>query len=303
MILIFGIYNRSGTNYLFDLLRLHPQCAITQTELWEDYLLAHTDIIEDYIRQTQKHWNKDWYENAPILRKQLYKSLSEVLQQSAPAQEHEQILSKTPSTLCIDKVFDVFPQAHVIVIVRNAKAVVESGVKSFNWKYENALRIWHQSALRILRFREKNEHFLLVKYEDLFSDTTTKLQEILQFCKLDATKYNWDAMKKLPIRGSSTLTQKTDKVHWQAVEKTANFNPLARANHWSRWQNYRYHWLCAETEKALGYKIEPIAKSPLYYSYNVLADAYHKTRFFWHKLKLIAKSSRQIFASNPFAGK
>src|SRR5262245_36511779 len=57
-IFIIGIRSRSGTNYLSDLLRLHPDCWDIPRPIWEDYILTHADLVARYARSTYSHWHR-----------------------------------------------------------------------------------------------------------------------------------------------------------------------------------------------------------------------------------------------------
>ena len=44
---ILGIMARSGTNYLFRLLDLHPDCA-GPGPIWEDCFVRHSELLETF---------------------------------------------------------------------------------------------------------------------------------------------------------------------------------------------------------------------------------------------------------------
>src|SRR5271157_117596 len=58
-IFIAGILPRSGTNFLYQLLSLHPDCQVARV-IWEDFLLAHADLIVRYAETVQQHWGRTW---------------------------------------------------------------------------------------------------------------------------------------------------------------------------------------------------------------------------------------------------
>ena len=47
-IFILGISQRSGTNFLFDLLCLHPDCGAPSIK-WEDFLVDKSDLLVRYV--------------------------------------------------------------------------------------------------------------------------------------------------------------------------------------------------------------------------------------------------------------
>ena len=58
-IYIVGISPRSGTNFLYDLLRLHPAVDVAQT-VSEDFLLFGAHHLQDYIARVAGRWDQDW---------------------------------------------------------------------------------------------------------------------------------------------------------------------------------------------------------------------------------------------------
>src|SRR3989304_7256322 len=64
-IFIMGIMRRSGTNYLYDLLDLHPDCS-ARGPIFEDYLLAGADLLVNYANNLYKYWNPNWEVNKKI---------------------------------------------------------------------------------------------------------------------------------------------------------------------------------------------------------------------------------------------
>jgi hypothetical protein len=50
---------RSGTNFLYDLICLHPDCARVEA-IWEDFALARADRLQDYASAVAAAWHGDW---------------------------------------------------------------------------------------------------------------------------------------------------------------------------------------------------------------------------------------------------
>jgi hypothetical protein len=57
--IILGILQRSGTNYLWNLLDQHPACARVVT-IGEDFLLANADRLEDFVGSVTGYWDAKW---------------------------------------------------------------------------------------------------------------------------------------------------------------------------------------------------------------------------------------------------
>ncbi len=77
-------------------------------------------------------------------------------------------MAKTPSVKNL-QLLNVMPIGKSVVIVRDGRAVVESGMRSFGWSFDAAARMWTRGADTIMQAQEQGVEFLLVRYEDLVS--------------------------------------------------------------------------------------------------------------------------------------
>ena len=81
-------------------------------------------------------------------------------------------------------IFQLFPQARLLILVRDGRSVVESTVKSFGTSYELSMQRWAEAARIILEFQKNNQNksgnFLIVRYEDLLDNLEKELIRILK---------------------------------------------------------------------------------------------------------------------------
>jgi len=274
-IFILGIVQRSGTNYLNNLLLKHPDVR-SPGIVWEDFYLAPADYLNAYAASLELRWNNNWTMQlqaalgpGAVLRhlgdglirlmESQYRHCVETGKQAPPSGEPISLVTATPNTRNLDQFFKLFPDTAPLLIVRDGRAVVESGVRSFNWDYEEAMRMWVDSGQRILDFCNQPEHvgrYLLTRYETLYLDTRNEMRRILDFLKLDCGRFDFDACNTLGVMGSSELKQAEGaSLHWKYVEKPKDFNPLARASNWSEPLRQRYLYLADQTMVALGYEL------------------------------------------------
>src|SRR3979409_629177 len=59
-IFILGIAHRSGTNYLHDLIRLHPACEPASSVLEKVFALANAHLLLRYADGVARFWKKRW---------------------------------------------------------------------------------------------------------------------------------------------------------------------------------------------------------------------------------------------------
>lgn len=259
-IFILGILPRSGTNFLFDLLQLHPECGRTPP-IWEDYFVRHIDQLVHYLEDVSSHWSPRKGVDAEVIESVFHTFGEAIMSFLASRNPTHRIVIKTPRVDNLAEFPRFFPEAPLLIIVRDGRAVVESGVNTFGWRHEWAMREWTRAGKIIRAFDEQhcggNSSYLIVRYEDLWGSLETEIVRILDFLNLDTSCYDLDAARNLPIRGSSTLSESGAKeVHWKPMEKNAAFDPMSRWRHWGRMRHERFNWLAGDTMVALGYTLQ-----------------------------------------------
>ena len=258
-IFVLGITGRSGTNYLRDLIAVHPQCVTAKAPIWEDFLLDQVKPLLEYAERLQGKW-ASWGDGAGS---DLLPVMGEALTAYLSPDSGRHLVTKTPSVRNLDRFFDVFPSARLVIIVRDPRSVVESAVKSFDADYEGWARDWARGAARILEFRRRSwgddrvHH--LVRYEDVIEDMRGTLTALFTTIGLDVAVYDFAEAENLPVRGSSQLASDGD-MHWQPVTRSSDFDPLRRWEHWPTGRLQRVEWIAGPAMEALGY--ERIAEQP-----------------------------------------
>ena len=258
-IFILGISQRSGTNYLHDLLRKHPDSYSPGT-IWEDFFIHYSDLLIQYSDSVFKRWK--WKEGKveKHVKTSLYRSLGDGLVSFLSSQgSGMRLITKTPSVVNIHNFFLLFPEAYLLVLVRDGRAVVESRVKTFSESYDSAIHRWATAAETILKFDCKNKaitpNYLIVKYEDLWNDAETELRKIFSFVGLDDQLYDFDSALNLPVRGSSVFHgNQNSQVHWKPLPRTPEFDPTKRWKHWNRFLHEKFNYIAGKQLMQLGYK-------------------------------------------------
>ena len=282
-IFVLGITERSGTNFLFHLLCLHP-CCEHGGPIWESEPIRHLDHLARYTSAVYKSWNPEWQVDSAIgpeavLRRDLGDAVVRYLNRQMPdgvsveapeADLHpvRRLVTKMPSVRGLPVFFDFFPHARLIVLVRDGRAVVESGIRTFGWDFEAASRAWADAARTVLDFlgsqATRETQYLLVRYEDLVEETEHTLRHILEFLELPAAEFDFEAAKRLPVFGSSDVREVgTRSMHWDAVPRQTDFNPTTRWHDWRPARQDRFLWLAGVGLKHLGYPAQRRCRSGL----------------------------------------
>jgi protein-tyrosine sulfotransferase len=256
-IFIHGILPRSGTNFLWDLLLLHPDCARGREPVNEDGFLEHSDHLVEFVKTVRSSWDPIWGTFGADLPDRLCEALGYGLVSFLWTDRSRRLVAKSPNTRNLDRFFAFFPHARLLILVRDGRSVVQSAMDTFGWSFDRACRDWSEGARTILRFQQAEsarvEHWHVVRYEDLIDDPETQLRSIFEFLDLDPARYDFEAARNLPVRGSSAFGRKSGKVHWTAVAKDASFDPKERWRSWSAGQLARFEWLAGEELAEWGY--------------------------------------------------
>jgi hypothetical protein len=177
-IFICGIAPRSGTNYLRGLLSLHPDCGLFP--IYEDFFIRMSGHLQRYAEITAEACSAQKNYQA-----QLMKSIGDGLVRLIQAQDPDkQIVLKTPTPVGIEHFESLFPGARLLLIVRDARDVIHSAMKSFDRPLADALQSWTTGADAILNFLNgpaSKRHVLLIHYETLFQNPEEELRRILAF--------------------------------------------------------------------------------------------------------------------------
>ncbi len=261
-IYILGVSPRSGTNFLFDLIRLHPALDVADT-VQEDFLLFGAEHLKEYITRVSSRWDTGWGMSENDVTELLESMGDAGLQFLRRRQGHpeKRLLTKTPEVHNLPVFFDLFPEAQPIIIVRDGRAVVESKMKSFDAEFAKACQAWATAAQLILDFKRKTppDKFRLVRYEDLYQQTHDVVRSLLEYLHLDPADYPFEKIDDLPVRGSSVHFGESGELDWTPVPKTDAFNPLERFSHWTFRQHTEFNLLAGEQMRWLGYALqEPV---------------------------------------------
>lgn len=328
-IFILGIAPRSGTNYLHDLIRNHRDCDSGSAFLEEDHLIANAHLLISYIEGVSRWWKKRWGPEelqaekdalAEELGRGLVSFLASQLEmrkraagKTSAGETPRRLVTKTPSVKNIGLFHKFFPAARLVVLVRDGRSVVESSAKTFDHPYGFAAREWARAAQIIQDFQAEHpgEAYLLVRYEDLYSNVERELRRIFDYLGLDPDTYDYAAAENMPVRGSSTLRRNGTStrqswvgkgIHWNPVEKPADFNPVDRWSNWSRAKHERFNWLAGDRLSRFGYASKTYPRGGwLFAAWNVVLDVSHLESAVWlmrralRRLKNIS-SMKELFA-------
>lgn len=211
------------------------------------------------------------------------------------ATKNKRILCRAPLPFGAINHSKLFPGARVILIIRNGQDLTESHLRSFNYRFEYVVRKWLKGMREIEKIRDTSsaEQVIILKYEELYTDTKAQMRTLFNFLNLDQSVYDFDAAVNTEVIGSSDVKIKTGSLHWSPVPKYEGFKPLERSASWSKWRHYRFNYLAGDMSRSHGYSLKYDVRNFEYYLYNLLVSTGYYLHLYPKKIINAIKAYRK----------
>lgn len=260
-ILIFGVLPRSGTNYVRDVLALHPDVRADAGRLYEFPLLDAMDAFG----AAQAEFIEIFPRNAEVLRQNelgamLAAAWMSDLQRSVD--DGGRILLKNPHVRNVTLATALFPGDKIVLVLRDGRDVVDASLKTFGGSrllrksFSQLAWEWRCAAEAILSFRSDGDRrhpdVMVLRYEDLLTETDATLSRLLRHVALDEAKFDRGAFDALPVRGSSRSSLSDDD-RWRPEQRDKDFNPLQRWRTWSTRRKAAFDRIAGDVLARAGY--------------------------------------------------
>lgn len=260
-ILVVGVTQRSGTNYLHELLRLHPDLAAPRRIL-EDYLTAGADQLADGVREITRRYMPEWiapHEAEAQLLRRVGDALLDWLAEDAglAPDDARRLLTKSPGAFGVRGLAALAPGAHLVLLVRDGRDVTASGMRGLGWRFTEGLDTWLAGAREFLRLTGRplplGVQVRTVRYEDVVADPVGEVTDLLRWLDLDPDRWDAAAARSLPVVGSSFHTGGAEHVHWAPLDRPDDFDPRGRAADWPDELHARFVLRASTELRAFGY--------------------------------------------------
>jgi protein-tyrosine sulfotransferase len=255
-IIIHGIMPRSGTVYVGELLRLHPDLYAYPNHVWEMPLLQ----LADDVRALQAKFLWAYRHNAGKLGDGDFLPLvgsAFLAYLSTFTPERKRMLLKVPGVHRLDDFYTMFPREHLLVLVRDGRDVVHSTLKTWpQLRFSFVCRRWRRSAEMVLachqRYSQRGDGYWLARFEDAVRDPAAFVREACRRFGLDEGSYSFEEIRTIPVRGSSSNHEK-GKVVWNPVDKPQGFKPVGRWQAWPTRKKRTFKRIAGQALMKLGY--------------------------------------------------
>lgn len=240
---------RSGTNFLSNLLDRHPDLAFPSgADLPDEQCLyTYSEHLKKYAYKTVSTWKK-WIKGGDEALQQHAKALVGAMGNgvltyfSRFVQPGTMLLFKTPDAGHLENFFHLFGNSKMVILIRDGRDTIESFSKSWGGKgaFKKMCERWSSRVDTILKFKEMAEkagfsdRFIVVRYDHLNDNTRKEVARILEFLDVSQERFPWDELEDIPVLGSSSYKGEKGEVHWKPVEKDEKFKPTQK---WLGWDD------------------------------------------------------------------
>jgi protein-tyrosine sulfotransferase len=260
-IFVHGGLPRSGTNFLADALALHPHVHAHPGRLWEFPLL----YVAPGAEALQREFLSMFRRNAEVMgRFDLLAYLASGWLAALQKETGERrVLLKSPHVQNLALFRHIFPNDTLLLCLRDGRDVIQSSLRTFaRWHlrskgFSELAREWRYGTEAILSFEPGGENAYtnakVVRYEALVENTEAVVHDTLLHSRLEPDVFDFDALRRLPVRGSSSLAGQGDQ-RWAPHDKPRDFHPIGRWRAaWSRRQKRRFKALAGAALIQAGY--------------------------------------------------
>ena len=262
-IFVHGVLPRSGTNYLADMLELHPDVFAYPGRLWEFPLLR----VASAYGAAQTEFTYAFKRNAEVMA--AWETLAYLASGWLAAMQAEaggrRILLKSPHVQNIGLFRHVFPDDILLLCLRDGRDIIQSSRRTFQrWPFGKSFSQmateWRHGTDAILTFKpggpNATPNTLVVYYEDLVCNPAAAMRTVIDHTRLAPSVYDFKALASLPVRGSSVVAT-TGEARWQPHEKPRDFAPVGRWKVWPRHRQSLFQALAGDSLKRAGYEPSP----------------------------------------------
>ena len=286
-VFLHGIRVRSGTNYLSKLMSYHPDIQlIPPGKTTDEFPLLHTapyweSAFNHFVQRFNGNKNLFQFDSfAPFLGNAWLLYLIETFNLHPGC-----VFIKDPHVSHLRQFFKIFPNAKLIILIRDGRDNVASSIKAgmairAHMKiYERGKRLlkhlllrdfllhtreWANAARTISQFDAEfsntlwSSRYTVVHYENIFKNPEEVGEMLFKFMDLPNDSSPTISLKDIPVIGSSFYSadkvENATKPNWQATQKTSDFQPIGRWKGWGRVRKNLFKMIAGKELISLGYE-------------------------------------------------
>ena len=259
-ILVFGVLPRSGTNYVRDILAMHPDVCADPAELYEFPLLHAASgakaLRNEFVSMFPRNGGVvGSYDMLAYMASAWLRSLQAEI-------GTKRILLKSPHVHKLSLATALFTQAKIVLCVRDGRDVVDSTMITFSSfsltrkTFSQLAYEWKLATEAILEYMpggaREHPNIVVVRYEDLQANEEAGVRRLLRHTGLPADSISFEDMRALPVRGASR-SKLSNQDQWKPQDKSDDFKPVRRWQSWPKRKTLRFDRIAGATLRRAGY--------------------------------------------------
>jgi protein-tyrosine sulfotransferase len=253
-IMVHGVMQRSGTRYLGELMKLHPDVCVYPRGFIELPFLNQAEAI----RIIQARFLGAFAPNREGIGADDFLPLfgaSFIAYVYGAVPDGRTALLAMPDVSSLAYFPFLLPYERPLLLMRDGRDVAESMVRSWpDFPFDEACIRWNRAA-RIMLMQQKlhaNDGWKIFRYEDAVNNTRRFIEEVCEYCDLDAARYPYDRLGEVPVVGSSEFKPE-GRVTWEPIAKPSDFKPIGRWQSWTEKQTRTFKRIAGRTLIEAGY--------------------------------------------------
>jgi len=169
--------------------------------------MENAHLLLEYAEKTCIRWKGlTWVEKPEVWRDTLIRHLTGSILDLLTAQiaNGKRILVKTTAAKNINTIFKLFPEAKVVILVRDGRDEVDSAMQlSPHEAYRLWIEQWAEGARSVRNFMQasaglRGKSWDLVWYEELVEEPGAMVSSLLRFLQMDADTFDWGRIQYTP---------------------------------------------------------------------------------------------------------
>ena len=282
-----GVRIRSGTNYIGKVMSCNPHIQLVPPKKTTDEfpLMRDLDSWEKAFSTFVGKFTgpKNFFQFSKFLPYLGSAWLNYVI--DTFSLQEGPVFIKDPSVKHIDRFFELFPEAKLLLLLRDGRDNVASTVKAglavrasttaiskaktrvnhlLRRDFSSAARDWAAGVTRIERFDEQFKsspfasRYMIVRYEDVFRNPRPMAERIFSFMEVPYDDAILEAVENADVVGSSFYgssgREDARKPNWTATPKTEAFQPTGRWKRWNAAEKALFNRLAGPQLVRMGYE-------------------------------------------------
>ena len=279
IILCAGISVRSGTNYIGSIFsEINSVDCLPKNTSKGEFSFFRDNTLQHYLKWI-KGFQSSFFAEPNIDDKDFAPYFANAFKKYLEQEydlKNDLLFVKDPSLYNLERFFDFFPDAKLIILTRSAPDQIASSLKAsllvrksqslkkkiksrikyhsgYNMYQYSKAYVKHTNQLLKLR-KELKDRFLEIKYEDIVESPEKNIKQMLDYANVDYSEEELQNAINAKIVGSSYYGSKKNTQNWGKLNKTKDFKSIGRYESWNFFNRFIFNQIARESNSNVGYE-------------------------------------------------